>query len=182
MEVLGKSDIGKPATGNIVILAVRYPAVAGILSERGNQLSGKIVVDITNPINFETFDSLTVPADGSATEEIAEALPTSRVVKAFNTNFVANLTSGKVGDTITTTLLAGDDSDAKSVLAKLIAEAGLRAIDAGKLKRARELESMGLLLIALAANETIPWTGGFELIRNPRSFYRLATRYWQAST
>ena len=72
------------------MLAVPYPAVADIIASRGEQLAGKVVVDITNPLNFETFDSLVVPADSSATAEIAAALPQSRVLKAFNTTFAAH--------------------------------------------------------------------------------------------
>ena len=84
-------------TGDIVVLAVPYPAVADVIAKRADQLAGKVVVDITNPLNFETFDSLTVPADGSAAAEIAAALPQSRVLKAFNTTFAATLASGTVG-------------------------------------------------------------------------------------
>ena len=65
--------------------------------EYGDQFAGKIVVDITNPVNFQTFDSLTVPADGSAAAELAAALPSSRVVKAFNTTFAATLAAKSVG-------------------------------------------------------------------------------------
>ena len=97
VEVLGRSDADKPVTGDIVVLAVPYPAVADVIAERGDQLAGKVVVDITNPLNFETFDSLVVPADGSAAAEIAAALPQSRVLKAFNTTFAATLAAGTVG-------------------------------------------------------------------------------------
>src|SRR5690606_12308639 len=124
----------------------------------------KIVVDITNPLNFETFDSLTVAPDSSAAAEIAAALPDSKVVKAFNTTFAATLASGKVGDLTTTVVIAGDDADAKSTLAGVVASGGLRAIDAGSLKRARELEALGFLQISLAASEKIAWTGGFGVI------------------
>ena len=55
------------------------------------------MVDITNPLNFQTFDSLTVPADSSAAAQIAASLPQSRVVKAFNTNLAATLASGTTG-------------------------------------------------------------------------------------
>ena len=68
-----------------------YPALAGIVATYGPQLAGKTVVDITNPLNFETFDSLTVPADSSAAAELAAALPSSKVLKAFNTTFAATL-------------------------------------------------------------------------------------------
>ena len=162
-ELLGSSDTDKPVTGDIVVLAVPYPAVSDVLAQRGEQLAGKVVVDITNPLNFETFDSLTVPADSSATAEIAAALPNSKVVKAFNTNFAATLASGTIADQPTTVLIAGNDSDAKSALADVVTAGGLRAIDAGALSRARELEAIGFLQIALAAGEKISWTGGFAV-------------------
>jgi len=98
VELFGQSDADKQISGEIVVLAVPYPAVADVLAKRGDQLAGKVVVDITNPLDFETFDSLVVPADGSAAHEIAAALPHSRVLKAFNTTFAGTLTSGTVGE------------------------------------------------------------------------------------
>jgi len=89
VQLLGQGDAATAIDGDIVVLAVPYSAVTSIVQERGESLAGKIVVDITNPVNFETFDSLVVPADGSATAEIAKALPQSRLVKAFNTTFAA---------------------------------------------------------------------------------------------
>ncbi len=162
-EVIAHSDTDKPVTGEIVVLAVPHAAVADIVSSRGQQLAGKVVVDITNPLDFATFDSLVVPADGSAAAEIAAALPGSRVLKAFNPNFAATLASGTVGDAPTTVLIAGDDADAKSLLAGIVTSAGLRAFDAGSLRRARELESLGFLQLTLAAGEKIAWTGGFAV-------------------
>ena len=164
VELIGHGDADKPVTGDVVVIAVYYGSVADIVAARGEQLAGKIVVDITNPVNTETFDSLVVPVDGSATAEIAAALPQSRVVKAFNTNFAATLASGTVGDQPTTVLIAGDDADAKSLLAGIVTAGGLRAVDAGSLRRARELEALGFLQISLAAGEKIAWTGGFAVV------------------
>lgn len=164
VELFDSSDSDRPVTGDIVVLAVPYPAVAAVLAERGESLAGKVVVDITNPLDFETFDSLTVPADSSTAAEIAAALPESRVLKAFNTNFAGTLASGAVGELSTTVLIAGDDADAKSLLAGIVSAAGLKAVDAGSLKRARELEAVGFLQLTLAANEKISWTGGFGLV------------------
>ncbi|MFE0243472.1 NADPH-dependent F420 reductase [[Kitasatospora] papulosa] len=166
VELLGRADAAKPVTGDIVVLAVPYPAVADVLTRRADELSGKIVVDITNPLDFETFDSLVVPADSSAAAELAAALPRSRVLKAFNTTFAATLLSGVVGEAElpTTVLIAGDDADAKSLLADVVTAGGLRAVDAGSLKRARELEALGFLQLTLAAGEKIPWTGGFGVV------------------
>ncbi|MEU8264728.1 NADPH-dependent F420 reductase [Micromonospora sp. NPDC048999] len=163
-ELLGKTDADKPVTGDIVVLAVPYPAVDQVLAERGGQLAGKIVVDISNPLNFETFDSLTVPADSSAATEIAGKLPRSRVLKAFNTTFAGTLAAGAVGPVTTTVLVAGDDADAKATLIDVISAAGLNAIDAGALKRAREMEALGFLQISLAATEKVSWTGGFGVV------------------
>jgi NADPH-dependent F420 reductase len=164
VQLLGESDVETAVNGDIVVLAVPYPAVASVLEQRGAQLEGKIVVDITNPLNFETFDELTVPSDSSAAAEIAAKLPGSKVVKAFNTTFAGTLAAGEVGDLTTTVLIAGDDADAKSTLAGVVASGGLKAIDAGALKRAREMEALGFLQISLAANEKVSWIGGFGIV------------------
>ncbi len=164
VELLNSSDGDKPVTGDVVVLAVPYPAVADVLAKRGDQLSGKVVIDITNPLNFETFDGLTVPADSSAAAEIAAALPDSKVVKAFNTNFAGTLVAGTVGAQPTTVLVAGDDADAKALVSDLVSAAGLKVVDAGGLKRARELEALGFLQITLAASEKVSWAGGFATV------------------
>lgn len=157
---------GDPQTvnGDIVILAVPYPALAEIAAAYGEQLASKTVVDITNPVNFETFDSLVVPSDGSAAAELATLLPDSRILKAFNTNFASTLATKKLGDKATTVLIAGDDADAKAALADALSAGGVTPVDAGSLRRARELEALGLLQMTLAASEKIGWTGGFNLV------------------
>jgi 8-hydroxy-5-deazaflavin:NADPH oxidoreductase len=164
VEVFNQSSADKPVTGEIVVLAVPYPALATVLAARADQLAGKVVVDITNPVDFTSFDALTVPADSSAAAELAAALPQSRVLKAFNTDFAATLAGGTVGELPTTVLIAGDDAEAKALLAGVITSGGLRAVDAGSLRRARELEALGFLQISLAAAEKISWTGGFALV------------------
>jgi NADPH-dependent F420 reductase len=163
VELLGHGDTDKPVTGDVVVLAVYYGALADVVAQRGEQLVEKVVVDISNPLDVETFDSLVTPADGSATAELAAALPRSRVLKAFNTTFAATLASGTTGGLPTTVLIAGDDADAKSQLAGIVTAGGLRAIDAGSLRRARELEALGFLQITLAAADKMPWTGGFAV-------------------
>ena len=164
VQLIGEADSATAVTGDIVILAVPFPAISDVLTARGASLAGRIVVDITNPLDFATFDSLTVPADSSATAEIASALPDSRVLKAFNTTFAATLASGSVGPLTTTVLIAGDDTDAKADLAQIVTDGGLAAIDAGGLRRARELEAQGFLQITLAAAEKVAWTGGFGIV------------------
>jgi len=161
VDLIGVADTDKSVTGDIVVLAVPFPAIPDVLAARGASFAGRVVVDITNPLDFQTFDSLTVPADSSATAEIASALPDSRVLKAFNTTFAATLASGAVGSLQTTVLIAGDDADAKAQLVEVITAGGLQAIDAGSLRRARELEAIGFMQITLAAAEKVSWAGGF---------------------
>jgi predicted dinucleotide-binding enzyme len=155
--------VGDTLTGDLVILAVPYPAVADVLTTYAGQLDGKVLVDLTNPLDFATFDGLVVPADSSAAAEIAARAPASVVLKAFNTNFAATLASGTVGGARTTVLIAGDDAGAKATLTALVEAGGLTAVDAGSLKRARELEALGFLQLTLAAGEKISWAGGFTL-------------------
>ena len=165
VEHVGSTETTATVAGDIVVLAVPYPALSGIVATYGPQLAGKTVVDITNPLNFETFDSLTVPADSSAAAELAAALPSSKVLKAFNTTFAGTLGARTVGPNKTTVLIAGDDADAKSGLAAAISAGGVDAIDAGSLSRARELEAVGFLQLTLAAGEKVGWTGGFGIVR-----------------
>jgi predicted dinucleotide-binding enzyme len=165
VQHIGSGDKGSTVQGDLVVLAVPYPALAAITADYGSQLGGKVVVDITNPVNFETFDSLVVPAGSSAAAELAGALPDAKVLKAFNTNFAATLASRKVEDAATTVLIAGDDADAKASLAAAVTAGGVEAVDAGPLVRAHELEALGFLQLTLAAGEKISWTGGFSLHR-----------------
>ena len=152
-------------TGDVVILAVPYPAVAGILSDYADQFAGKTVVDITNPLNFETFDSLVVPVGSSAAAELQASLPNSSVLKAFNTTFAATLAGKEIGGLPTTVLIAGNDVDAKATLAAAVTAGGVNAIDAGTLSRAHELEAMGFLQLALAVGEKVGWNAGFAIVR-----------------
>jgi 8-hydroxy-5-deazaflavin:NADPH oxidoreductase len=165
VEYIGHSEATDNVSGDIVILAVPYPSVDGVLAQYGDQFAGKTVVDITNPLNFETFDSLTVPVGSSAAAVIAAALPNSRVLKAFNTTLAATLGAKTVGPLQTTVLIAGDDSAAKSALAALVEAGGVAAMDAGSLARAHELEALGFLQLTLAVGEKITWTGGFGIVR-----------------
>ena len=155
--------VGDAITGDIVVLAVPYPALAAIAEQYGAALDGKILVDVTNPVDFQTFDGLTVPADSSAAAELQARVPGAKVLKAFNTNFAGTIAAGTVGDVPPTVLIAGDDADAKQALVDLVTAGGVAAAAVGSLKRARELEAFGFLQITLAAQEIIGWGGGFAL-------------------
>ncbi|SKC50401.1 NADPH-dependent F420 reductase [Krasilnikoviella flava] len=155
---------GEPITGDVVVLALPYPALEDVVATYGDQLAGRTVVDLTNPLDFSTFDSLVVPADSSAAAELAAKLPGASVLKAFNTNFAATLASGTVGGVPTTVQVAGDDADAKAAFAAAFDGSAVRVVDAGSLRRARELEALGFLQLTLAAGDKTQWTTGFALL------------------
>ena len=135
---------GDEIADDVVVLAVYYPDAKAAVEQYGDALSGKVVVDITNPVN-ETYDGLVTPPDGSAAQELASTAEGASVVKAFNTTFANTLTQGAVSGQPLDVFIAGDDEDAKAKVAQLAQDGGLRPVDAGPLKRARELEAAGLL-------------------------------------
>jgi len=139
---------GDPIGGDLVVLAVYYPDARDAVEQYADQLAGKPVVDITNPVN-ETFDGLVVPPDGSATQELAALAPEARFVKAFNTTFARTLEPGEVSGHAIDVLIAGDDEPAKDAVATFARDGGLNPIDTGPLRRARELEAAGLLHMTL---------------------------------
>jgi predicted dinucleotide-binding enzyme len=141
-------QVGDPLAGDVVVLAVWYPVVDDVLGRYGDQLDGKIVVDITNPIDVDAFEPLKLDA-GSAAQEIAAKAPGARIVKAFNTTFAGTLGEGQVAGQPLDVLIASDDDDAKQTVSRIVSDAGLRPIDTGPLKRSRELEALGYLHMAI---------------------------------
>jgi predicted dinucleotide-binding enzyme len=107
-------------------------------------------VDITNPLNTETWDDVATPPGTSSAEEVAQLVPEGTpVVKAFNTTFAPTLVAGEVGGQQLDVLIAGDDDAAKRKVAQLVSDGGLRPLDVGPLRRARQLEQLGFLHIAV---------------------------------
>lgn len=156
--------LGSPVTSEAVILAVYYSSVPAVLAQYGNQLAGKIIVDITNPLNA-TFDDLATPPGSSAAEEIAKITPAgAKVVKAFNTTFAGTLVSGKVADQSLDVFIAGDNAQAKEQLTKAFSASGLRPIDVGPLRRARQLEGIGLLHITLQNTLGSNWASAVKIL------------------
>jgi 8-hydroxy-5-deazaflavin:NADPH oxidoreductase len=139
---------GDAPAGDIVILAVLFESAVPVVSEFGDALDGKVLVDITNPFNAEAT-GLAIPDDTSVAQMVAEAAPASaRVIKAFNTIFRAVLAAGGPLDVF----MAGDDAQAKASVSAFIESLGLRPRDAGDLTMAHWLEGAGLLSMGLARN------------------------------
>src|SRR4051794_28552329 len=140
--------VGDPIAGDVVILAIWYQALDAVLGRYGDQLAGKTVIDITNPVDPQTYAPLTLEA-GSAAQEIAHKAPGAKVVKAFNTTFAGSLLEGQVAGQPLDVFVASDDEDAKSTVRELAESGGLRVLDAGPLAHARQLEGAGYLHMAI---------------------------------
>jgi 8-hydroxy-5-deazaflavin:NADPH oxidoreductase len=155
---------GAQLRGEVVILAVCYPGSLELARELGERLAGKVVVDISNPVN-QTFDALATAPGTSAAEEVAATMPAgTRVVKAFNTTFSGTLVEGQVAGQPLDVLIAGDDERAKETVAQLVRDGGLRAIDVGPLERARHLEGPGFLGMMLQQPLGLNFRSAWKLI------------------
>jgi 8-hydroxy-5-deazaflavin:NADPH oxidoreductase len=143
-------DSPSAISGEIVVLALYYPGIKDAAQQYADDLDGKIVVDITNPVDTETWDRLATPPRTSSAEEVASIVAAgTRVVKAFNTTFATTLVAGEVGGQQLDVLIAGDDEGAKRKVSQLVSDGGLRPIDVGPLSRAQQLEHLGFLHISL---------------------------------
>jgi 8-hydroxy-5-deazaflavin:NADPH oxidoreductase len=155
--------LGSPLADPVVISALFYQVAREVISSYKDQLAGKILVDISNPIN-ETNDDLVTPPGSSAAEELAKIAPGARVVKAFNTTFAGLLAQGHVGGEPLDVFAAGDDAEAKATVTRLVEAGGLRVFDVGPLRRARQLEGLGLLNITLQSSLAKPWMSGVKIV------------------
>ena len=153
-DELGESatalDPDAPFGGEVVVFALYYPGIKDAVRQYADRLAGKVVVDITNPVDTDTWDRLATPPGTSSAEEIAELVPEGTpVVKAFNTTFAPTVVQGEVAGHQLDVLIAGDDAAAKQKVSQLVSDGGLRPIDAGPLVRAQQLEHLGFLHISL---------------------------------
>ncbi len=158
------SSLGNAALGDVVVLAVWYGTNIEIVKQLGGRLAGKVVVDIANPLN-QTFDGLATAPDSSSAEDVAKTIaPGAKVVKAFNTTFAGTLLAGQVAGQQLDVFIAGDDADAKSKVARLVKDGGMRPIDTGPLSRSRQIEGMQFLHIVLQGTLGTNWMSTIKIL------------------
>lgn len=149
--------------GEVIILAVPYEGVDEAAKAIGSLADGKVLLDVTNALTDDL--GLAIGFSTSAAEELQKKLPKARVVKAFNTVFAANQSTGKVGNQQLTFFVAGDDAKAKQTVMQLGKDIGFEPVDAGPLKSARYLEPMAILLINLAFTLGMGTGIGYKLVK-----------------
>ena len=145
---LAPADVA--ANADVIVLATGYADAVAALQGLGD-LSGKVVIDITNPLTAD-YMGLTLGHSNSAAEEIAKAVPGAEVVKAFNTVFAQVLSDGAdfgSGQAVPV-YVASDSERAKQTAIALAQSMGFSTVDAGGLKNARYLEPLAGLNIYFA--------------------------------
>ena len=149
--------------GEVIILAVPYENVADAAKAIGTFADGKVLLDVTNAVGDNM--NLAIGFSTSAAEELQKKLPKARAVKAFNTVFAQNQSTGRVGNEQLTLFVASDDAKAKQTIMQLGRDIGFDPLDAGALKSARYLEPMAMLLINLGYGLGMGTKIGYKLVK-----------------
>jgi predicted dinucleotide-binding enzyme len=157
------------AAAEVVVLSVPWNAVDTALEQAGS-LAGKILLTIVNPI-LPDMSGLALGTTTSCAEEIAKKVPEARVVEAIPpfADVLAS-PSRRFGGEQTVTFYCGDDAAAKHVVADLLADLDVQAVDAGPLRNARYVEPAGFLLVQLQYAPTAKGQYGLHLlVRQPET-------------
>ncbi len=149
--------------GEIIIFAVPFSKVAEVAAAIQSEVDGKIIVDATNALTDDM--ELEVGCTTSGAEELKSYLPNARVVKAFNTVFAPNQSTGRIGEAQLTLFVASDDEKAKQTVMQLGEDIGFDSVDAGLLRAARYLEPMGVLMISLGLKLGMGTRIGYRLVK-----------------
>ena len=141
-----------------------------LLDRHCKKLSGKLLIDISNPFNADYSDFLT-PWDTSSAEEIQHRFCQTRVVGAFKNVFWEVFDHPTFGDELSDVLITGDDARAKSEFLGLAEGTPFRYLDAGLLINSRTVERLTFITSSL----------GQQLHSYPRMNWRLLTQEQRAA-
>ncbi|HSB71224.1 MAG TPA: NADPH-dependent F420 reductase [Candidatus Methylomirabilis sp.] len=146
------------AAGEIVVLTVPYDAHEKTLLDIRETVQGKILLDVTVPIDPEKPRRLRIPSGGSATEEAQGLLgPETRVVAAFQNISYTHLGQGEA--IACDVLVCGDDAPARRKAIELAGLLGLRGLDAGPSRNARVVEGLTVVLMDINRRYKVQGTG-----------------------
>jgi 8-hydroxy-5-deazaflavin:NADPH oxidoreductase len=159
-RLAGVPDAAQDA--EVVVLATPYAANAAAIASAGD-LSGKILIDVTNPIGADFM--LAVGFHSSGAEEVAKLAPRARVYKAMNQAGFEVMADPRFRAAKPVMFVAGDDAAGKKVVLDLVSALGFEAIDAGELTIARLIEPYAMLWIHLMARRNMGRDFAFALLR-----------------
>ncbi len=135
------------AGAEMVVLAVPYTAHKATLEGLSETLAGKVLVDITVPLKPPKVRQVHLPEGGAAALEAQALLPDTLVVATLHHVGSAHLQD--VEHDLDCDVLVCGHKEARGRVVALLAEAGMRALDAGPLRNAIALESLTPVLLHL---------------------------------
>jgi hypothetical protein len=153
--------------GELAVLAILWTGTENAIHLAGPEnLAGKVVIDVTNPLLFRpnALPGLAVGGVDSAGEQVQRWLPKARVVKAFNSVNHAHMFKPSFPDGPPDMFICGDDAAARETVAGICRDFGWGVVDMGKLEAARLLEPLALIYI-LNAIQTGNWDYAFKLLK-----------------
>ncbi len=154
----GRINLEAAAAGEIVVLTVPYAAHEETLWDIRDAVRGKILVDVTVPIDPANPLCLRTMPGGSAAEEAQLLLgPEVRVVSAFQNVSQTHLIQG--GPIDCDVLVCGEDEEARRLVGGLAGLLGLRAVDAGPARNAQVVEGLTVLLLEINRRYKIKTAG-----------------------
>ena len=148
--------------GELIVLAVPFPAVDEVIQQMGDAVNDKIVIDVTNALTPDF--RMAIGFNTSGAEELQKKAPSAVVVKAFNTVFAEHMATGQVKHDTLSLFVASDDQSAKDQVLAMGRDISFDAVDAGPLENARWLEALGYLNIQLGYMLNMGTEIGFKLI------------------
>lgn len=163
---IATSNLAAIDGADVIIPAVYFPNLAEVATEIGTAAAGIPVVDVSNRISFGA-EGPEIDTTSSNAEALAALLPGSPIVKAFNTLFASRQIDPIADGVQLDAYVASDDEAAKAVVLELARSIGLRPVDVGPLVRARQLEGLAFLNMALNIVNQGSWQSGWKLVGAP---------------
>lgn len=158
-RIRGMANAEAAAAAQIIVLSVPYSAHADTIASLKAAAQGKLLVDVTVPINAADYRTVYVPEGKSACVEAQAALGESvKVVAAFQNVSAVHLKKLDHGVDCDV-LVCGDDSAAKEQVIGLVEAIGMRGIDAGALMNAVAVEALTPVLLYINGRYKVKGAG-----------------------
>ena len=163
------------ANADAIVLAIPFAASAEDVSRKlAGKVDGKVIIDVTNTLKPDYSDLL--DRNESGAEKIQKWIPGAHVVKAFNTLFAGKQANPTADGQQLPVFIAGDNEQAKQLVAELASSIGFLPVDVGPLSHARDLEAMAFLNIALQVRTQGSWQSAWALLSPPTGAVKVPAR------
>ena len=164
VAIAAMSDAAKDA--EVIVLAVPWDAAQNAVTALGD-LSGKVLIDATNPLAFaDGALHLVQPQGSSGGEQIAQWAQGARVVKTLNQVGAEMMSAEKSMPALPVMFIAGDHEPANETVKSLVGDLGFEALVAGALSQSRHLEHFAMVWINQAVFQGFGRQWAFAALRN----------------